>query len=322
LTVGTYTTTKNGEQQTVQFTDGDVMRDVADLYSLVEGEYNGTPSIESDQLKGMLADLQANKPLSDIEWGMLNSLMSKYQDKLQSFRDGPDDSTQGWVPVKTGGTNKIHETQVRFTPGRVTRTREAASGTPTTPNTGAMVALYPSTDVAKQIAQADGEDPDDLHLTLAFLGPANMVADASAVKNAVGRWATQTAPLTGSIVGVGVFTNGPDAPVIYASPDLPALPTARESLVDRLSSAGAAPLANHGFIPHITLDYPDVDPTTDDSGNVPDLDNLPLVFDHVALVLGDQRWDFPLSGRDTSPLRLSRDALEIGLDDRLDWERV
>jgi hypothetical protein len=55
----------------VQFSDGDTTRDVADLWAIVDGEFEGTPSTASKALESMLADLQAGKPLSDEEWSML-----------------------------------------------------------------------------------------------------------------------------------------------------------------------------------------------------------------------------------------------------------
>ena len=282
--------------KTVQFSDGDTLRDVADLYAVVDGEFEGTPSTESEALKAMLGGLQAGVPLSADQWDLLARVRSKYADKLAAFRAGPDNETQGWVPQPKGGgrikeaLRTVSAVDLLIPSRRVLREADA-------PNTGAMVALYPSPDVAKAIAIRDGENPGDLHVTLALLGKAAGL-DTQAAKNAVGRWASQTPPMTGKIVGTGQFTDGP-APVCYATPDLPALPAARQALVTALGRQGVMIAADHGFVPHITLAS---------KSKRPQVDNLPLAFDHAALVLGDERWDFPLSGR-TDGMRLSRSEL-------------
>jgi 2'-5' RNA ligase len=154
-------------------------------------------------------------------------------------------------------------------------------------STGAMVALYPTADVAAQLAQPGGEPAEQLHVTLAYLGPAANIEDPEALKRAVAEFASRTAPIAGSVSGVGHFTGG-ETPVTYASVDLPTLAPARERLVFDLYSNGGAQLPReHGFSPHVTLAFADLNAT------VP---NLPLVFEQVSLVIGGDRTDFPLYG--------------------------
>jgi 2'-5' RNA ligase len=155
--------------------------------------------------------------------------------------------------------------------------------------TGAMVALFPDATVAAQLAQPGGEPVDDLHITLAYLGPAANLenGDIDRLKQAVAEFAARTAPISGHISGTGKFTAGP-TPVTYASVDLPTLPAARERLIFDLSSvAWLEPSREHGFTPHITLAY------DDRPVSVP---NLELTFDTVTLVLADERTDYALSG--------------------------
>lgn len=157
---------------------------------------------------------------------------------------------------------------------------------------GAMVALYPSPDVAQQLAQEGGEPVESLHCTLAFLGPAAEIGEPEALQLrgiAMG-FAAASPPLTGEIAGVGHFTGG-DEPVTYASPDLPGLPAMRQRLVEALEEAGFGPSLAHGFIPHITLAYDQIEP---------DLPNLPLTFDHIAVVLAGERFNYPLTGKRAS----------------------
>jgi 2'-5' RNA ligase len=155
-------------------------------------------------------------------------------------------------------------------------------------HTGVMVALFPSPDVAQQLAQPGGEPVEDLHVTLAFLGDAMQLANPEALKQEVAAFAARTPPIAGTVSGVGHFTAGPE-PVTYASVDLPTLPAIRESLVENLSwdENLPDPSREHGFTPHLTLAYDD---------RQVELPNLPLTFDTITLCIGDERIDFPLYG--------------------------
>jgi 2'-5' RNA ligase len=154
-------------------------------------------------------------------------------------------------------------------------------------NTGAMVALYPPKQLAEKLAVRRGEKPEDLHVTLAFLGKAADLKDPEMVK-AIGRsLAERHPPLSGAMSGHGVFTHGADAPVTIAHVDLPALPGFRQKLVRVLHATGHTPSSEHGFEPHMTLAYgkPQV--------KVPP---TPVTFDKLSVVLGDERHDFPFAG--------------------------
>ena len=155
---------------------------------------------------------------------------------------------------------------------------------------GVMVALYPSPDVAAALAHDGGEDPDELHITLAYLGKAAGIGDTEKLKSAVAGFAASTAPLTGEVSGLGRFTAGPE-PCTYASVDSPALPTARQRLVDLLDRAGFPPSQLHGFTPHITLAY-------DESGLTPpaSVEHHQLRFGTVVLQVGSEQTVYPLTG--------------------------
>ena len=81
--MGKYT---NADGSTVSFTDGDVIRDVADLYALLEEDYNETPSAISVQLKGMLAQLQSGAPLTGSQWSELASIEQQFGSRLAAWR--------------------------------------------------------------------------------------------------------------------------------------------------------------------------------------------------------------------------------------------
>jgi 2'-5' RNA ligase len=154
-------------------------------------------------------------------------------------------------------------------------------------HTGAMIALYPHPEIAARLAQTGGEDPDHLHVTLAYLGDAGLVKEPERLRQVLAGWAASTRPLEGLLQGAGMFETTQDGSCVYASPDLPELAHARQRLVDALHHSGYDMPTEHGFVPHITLNY--------GSSRLPRFPKIPLTFDTVSLVLAGQRQDFPLA---------------------------
>lgn len=166
-------------------------------------------------------------------------------------------------------------------------------------HSGAMVALYPDAATAAELAISDGEDADELHLTLAFLGEAEKLNLTRALQ-VVAEWAAACPPsLSGEISGVGQFATGP---VTYLSVDLPDLPPLRERLVDGFDAAGVPPKRDHGFTPHITLDYARRRPKMDRP--------IPIRFDRATLAWAGSQFSFPLGVRSAVPLQEARMLLE------------
>lgn len=155
---------------------------------------------------------------------------------------------------------------------------------------GVMVALYPHPATAKKFAVAGGEDPDALHVTLAYLGNQDDLADPDALRQHVADWAARTPPLEGEVSGHGVFTAG-EKPVTYLSPDLAGLPAARQDLVDTLDAGGNTVAKEHGYTPHITLAY------ADKAKRLPDYGGHKLKFSRAALVVGANKETFKLGGK-------------------------
>ena len=81
---------------------------------------------------------------------------------------------------------------------------------------GSMIALYPPPDLAEEIAIEGGLDSDDLHLTLAYTGPAEGV-DRRALRKA----AKKTGPIAATISGHARFTADPKQDAVVALVDAP-----------------------------------------------------------------------------------------------------
>lgn len=152
---------------------------------------------------------------------------------------------------------------------------------------GVMVAFYPSRVTADALAIRGGEKPEEIHLTLAYLGTVDEIGSPQRLAQAVQSFAGSASPIEGEIAGTGIFTAGPE-PVTYASFDAPGLPTFREILVSALNDAGFPPRSDHGFTPHMTLAY--------EARPLATVENLRVRFETVSLVVGGERTDFVLTG--------------------------
>ena len=120
----------------------------------------------------------------------------------------------------------------------------------------AMVALYPPEEFAARVALPDGLEPDDLHVTMVYLGRADDV-DADAVQAAI-RSLPSRDPFVAQVSGHGRFTGG-DQDVVVALMDSPELERLRSDLLSALKEQGVEVPSEHGFTAHMTLTYLDAD---------------------------------------------------------------
>jgi 2'-5' RNA ligase len=179
----------------------------------------------------------------------------------------------------------------------------------------AMITLYPPADVAGQLALDGGEPAGDLHLTLIFLGEVSQIWNPDKIRAEVGEWALYTPPIEGRINALGRFVETHKADgehAIYAGPDLPKLPHIRHHLLQMLDEkCSIYPKNEHGYTPHITLAY--VAP--DAPFPVQSIPVTPIRFEYISVVIGDERTDYELKGRDplggkVRPIRIPKRAQE------------
>jgi 2'-5' RNA ligase len=129
--------------------------------------------------------------------------------------------------------------------------------------------------------------PGEYHVTLAYLGEMDAIADKrEAVQTVVNYYAESMPPVVAKISGMGRFSEthreGMDA--IYASVDSPQLPAFRQGLVDALVDMGVPVAMDHGFTPHVTLGY------IPEEADTPNLRVRPVdvTFDRLTLAWGDE----------------------------------
>lgn len=177
-------------------------------------------------------------------------------------------------------------------------------------HTGVMIGLFLSPADATALAIPDGEPPDELHVTLAYLGDSKELTDRDVLERVVSRYAQGKPVLQGVVSGTGVFTGGMDGDVLWLHFDSGELPAFRQGLVETLDKAGFPVKAEHGFTPHITLMYaPAIDV-------VPQIaDGRELTFDRLTLAWGGKRTEYPLGGgkmKETENKEVVEDEKAIG----------
>jgi 2'-5' RNA ligase len=158
-----------------------------------------------------------------------------------------------------------------------------------------MVALRPREEVAKAVVDMDeyAEDPDDLHLTLLYLGTKEDCGGGwgeDRLYRGLYDFAINSGyrGLTGKMNGFGVFQND-DGDVLVSLWDIPGIAEFRTHLKRYLEDHGAKIRQDdHGFTPHMTLAYGE-GKTFRSIPKVPSaLRGEDIVFGSVWLVWGDE----------------------------------
>jgi 2'-5' RNA ligase len=170
----------------------------------------------------------------------------------------------------------------------------AAASAPEVSNL-AMVAVYPRFEEAQTLATPEGQDAGSLHVTLLFLGEADAL-DAPRAHQVAGSVAQSLPPLDGTVGGVASFGETPDGYPAIVLPDVQGLSTLQEAVRSALADAGIESPSEHGFLPHMTLDYADTATPPDEEAI-----GAPLHFDALSVVVGGKRTDYQLAASTESP---------------------
>jgi phage-related protein (TIGR01555 family) len=149
---------------------------------------------------------------------------------------------------------------------------------------------------AAGLAVPGGVSWADLHLTLAYLGPADAidVLDGFALRAAVRAWAARTAPFTVTLGAQGRFLAPQSTvdPVFLTPGPSGALEVAREDLLCTLAAVGLPASTLHAFIPHVTVAYV----AKGDPAPAAPAAPIPVDFTSVGLWMGPVRETFALTG--------------------------
>jgi 2'-5' RNA ligase len=161
---------------------------------------------------------------------------------------------------------------------------------------GCMIALYPPRQLADDLAVADGLDPAEMHVTVAYLGGTAEVDRSTLLK--VAQSLAGRGPIEASVSGHARFTGG-EQDVVVALVDSPGLEDLRRDTMDLLTAQGVEIPRDHGYTPHLTIQYlaPDADTPLDR------LPSVPVAFTAVSAVYGNERTNFPLSPFESAAIR-------------------
>lgn len=155
--------------------------------------------------------------------------------------------------------------------------------------TGTMIALTLPLEEANKLAVKSGEKPEDLHITLAFLGEATQYSEAERgdIIGALKEVTALSSPPTVKLGGLARFeasesSDGKD--VVHASVDSSSIALLHEQVTDALNSVGVTPQSDHGFVPHVTLQY--TDPGAQTSAKAPQVG--PIMVPELTIAFGDE----------------------------------
>lgn len=152
-----------------------------------------------------------------------------------------------------------------------------------------MISLYLPEDVAQKIAISDGEEAEELHITLAHLGDDFAEDKVNRLVSLLSDFAEQQQDVVGRLNGVARFTEEEPNPFVLIF-DSAQIVKARQSLIGALEFNDIWFSVEHGFTPHVTITY--LEPI--DKNPFDDFETLDVTLVTLSLSIGEQRWDFPL----------------------------
>ncbi len=172
-------------------------------------------------------------------------------------------------------------------------------------HTGAMIALVPSVEDAQRLYLADGEELDQLHLTLTYLGDAEDIDDEAriSVLDAIAQWASVTVTPEATAFSVNVFNPLGEEPCVVVGVGGSDLVMFHETAMAVAHDAGIdTSEMKLPWVPHITLIYVGGDDVPEklsmlNAYGLAEQRLGDITFDRVRVALGDEVHDFPLAER-------------------------
>lgn len=177
-------------------------------------------------------------------------------------------------------------------------------------HTGGMIALVPSDPDLKRLAVDGGEPPDELHLTLAYLGDdvTDWGQDARDALHREVQDRVNGGPIQARVMGHAQFNpdGGPDGDadpcMVYMIGDTDRIAPMRNDFANLMANKINVPAQHEPYLPHVTAGY----------GLEPDQLTYtgPITFDRVRVALGNDVTDYPLTTpqEDTVPEQTMADT--------------
>lgn len=165
-------------------------------------------------------------------------------------------------------------------------------------STGGMVALYPRTDYAQQLAIPGGEPPQDMHVTLAYLGEDVSDQDPGGISQGLSQIADSFTVIDARVMGHATFNGdgGPDGDMdpcaVYLISDAEQLSDLHKDVLDLCTQQFNLPQQHLPWIPHLTAGYGIDQDRLDFHGLV--------LFDRVGFKFAGRSHVFPLLGSTSS----------------------
>ena len=178
-------------------------------------------------------------------------------------------------------------------------------------NKTAWITFFLSDELKARIAQAIGQDvPEDAHLTMAYLGPLELIHSVDELKYIFEEFVKYHNIVNGSISGIGQFLSKDGAEtsevLLFDGSDIEKF---RYRLVEDLGIYGFPVGTTYGFIPHITISTNGKELTLTEP-----IKNVSLQT--LSLVLGDDVFSTDLSG-----LRMGKAGARTNKKDKEDVQQ-
>ena len=161
-------------------------------------------------------------------------------------------------------------------------------------HTSIMIGFWLDPEAAQKLAIPGGEAPEELHVTLCYLGKIDEFgASLEDLKNTLARFVENKSPLIGHVGGIGRLTPSESSEglsPIVALVNMPGLQEWRRRLVSALDLYNIAVAETFDFLPHCTLAYIDADAPMP----IQNIKALPLTFNTLWLCVGDERIPYKL----------------------------